>query len=51
MYIAIIALIFVVSAIICHLVAKNNGINPVFWGVLGGVFGPFAIPFVLLSKK
>lgn len=51
MYIAIFILTFVISAVICHFVAKTKGKNPVFWGVIGGVFGPLAIPFVLLLKS
>lgn len=51
MYIAIFVLTFGISAVICHFVAKNKGKNPVFWGVLGGVFGPLAIPFVLLLNS
>ncbi len=50
MYIAIFIAIFVISAIICHFVAKNRGANAVFWGVIGAVFGPLAIPFVYLTK-
>jgi len=41
---------FVVSAILCHFVAKNRGANPIFWGVMGVIFGPLAIPFVFFSK-
>lgn len=51
MYIAIFILTFVVSAVLCHFVAKRKGKNPVFWGVIGGVFGPLAIPFVLLLNS
>lgn len=51
MYITIFILTFIVSAVICHLIAKNKGLRPVFWGVMGGVFGPLAIPFVIMSKK
>ena len=50
MYIAILVLIFIVSAIICHLIAKNRKGNAVFWGVMGAIFGPIAIPFAFLSK-
>ena len=35
---------------ICHYIAKGRGMKPVFWGVMGAIFGPFAIPFVLISK-
>jgi len=46
MYIAVFVLILIASAVICHFVAKRKGKRPVFWGVMGGVFGPLAIPFV-----
>lgn len=51
MYIIIFVLTFIISAVICHFVAKSKGKRPVFWGVMGGIFGPLAIPFVYLSKK
>ncbi|MGV7235102.1 MAG: hypothetical protein ACQ9ET_02490 [Nitrosomonadaceae bacterium] len=51
MYIAIVIFTFIVSAIFCHFVARNRNANVVFWGVMGGVFGPLAIPFVFLSKS
>ncbi|VAW55969.1 hypothetical protein MNBD_GAMMA07-681 [hydrothermal vent metagenome] len=50
MYIAIFVLTFIMSAVICHFVAKSKGKRPVFWGVMGGVFGSLAIPFVFLLK-
>jgi len=50
MYIFILVLTLIISAIICHFIAKNRNANAVFWGVMGGVFGPLAIPFVFLSK-
>jgi len=51
MFTAILTLTFVTSAIVCHYIAKSNGKRPVFWGVMGAVFGPLAIPFVLLNSK
>ena len=50
MYIAILVVVFLTSAIICHLIAKNRNANAIFWGVIGLVFGPVAIPFAFLSK-
>lgn len=50
MNIAILVGTFVVSAILCHFIAKSRGANAVFWGVMGAVIGPFAIPFVFFSK-
>ena len=50
MYITIFMLLIVVSAIVCHYVAKSRGANAVRWGVIGAVFGPLAIPFAFLSK-
>jgi len=38
------------SVFLCHQVAKRRGLSPVFWGVMGATFGPFAIPFVFLVK-
>ena len=45
-----VVLVAVVCAVICHAVAKKRGANPVFWGIMGAVFGPFAIPFVYFAK-
>jgi len=50
MYIAILTLTLVASAMICHFIAKGRNANAVFWGVMGAVFGPLAIPFALLAK-
>jgi len=47
----IIICLLVISAAICHLIAKHRGANKIFWGVMGGLFGPVAIPFVFLAKK
>jgi len=48
----IVVIIFAfVSASICHLIAKSRGKNPVFWGVMGVIFGPLAIPFIYIPKK
>ena len=35
---------------VCHYIAKSRGAKAVFWGVMGAVFGPLAVPFALLSK-
>lgn len=37
------------SAVICHMLARRNGLQPVFWGVMGALFGPLAIIAVLLA--
>lgn len=36
--------------IVCHQIAKNKGGNPVFWGIMGALFGPLAIPFAFFAK-
>lgn len=51
MYIILGIFLFLVSGIICHHVAKRRNANPVFWGVLGVVLGPIAIPFSFFSKN
>lgn len=50
MYIIAGLVIVIGCAIFCHNIAKSRGANPVFWGVMGLVFGPLAIPFVFMSK-
>ena len=42
--------VFIVSGMICHNLARRRDANPVFWGVMGVVFGPFAFPFVFLAR-
>ncbi len=41
----------IASAILCYLVADRRGANAIFWGVMGFLFGPFALPFVFLSRS
>jgi hypothetical protein len=38
-----------ISIVVCHQVAKKRGAKPVFWGVMGALFGPLAIPFAFMS--
>ena len=40
----------VLSVFICHYIARKRGAEPVFWGVMGFLFGPLAIPFAFLSR-
>ena len=40
----------IASIVACHLIARARGGNAVFWGVMGAIFGPFAIPFAFLAK-
>ena len=41
----------IISIFICHYMAISRGKKPVFWGVMGAIFGPFAIPVLLLTKN
>ncbi|MCG6968463.1 MAG: hypothetical protein LJE85_01740 [Gammaproteobacteria bacterium] len=45
--------VFIISGIICHVMAKRYGTaRPVFWGTMGLILGPFAILLLAyLSKK
>lgn len=43
-------LLAVASAVVCHGIAKHRGADPVFWGVMGALFGPLAIPFALFAR-
>jgi len=40
----------IVSIVVCHYIAKSRGAKPVFWGIMGAIFGPLAIPFALFAK-
>ena len=45
------SLVLLISIMVCHFIAKRRGSNPVFWGVMGAIFGPLAIPFAFMSKQ
>ncbi|NKB61549.1 MAG: hypothetical protein GKR95_05220 [Gammaproteobacteria bacterium] len=47
-FITLVLLIAVISVVICHMVAKRKGRGPIFWGVMGALFGPLAILVILL---
>ena len=48
--IALVLLSIVGSIIVCHVLAERRGSDPMFWGVMAALFGPFAIPLVFLSR-
>ena len=45
------SIIFISCAILLWNIADNRGAHTLFWAVMGGVFGPLAIPFVFLTKN
>ena len=47
----ILILLFIFSAVACHTIARRQGGKGIFWGVMGAVFGPLAIPFALLFSR
>ena len=40
----------ILSVIACYQIAKHRAGNTRFWGWMGVLFGPFAIPFAFLCK-
>ena len=40
----------VVCILLCHRIAVKRGGRPLFWAIMGALFGPFAIPFALMIK-
>lgn len=48
--IIVFVLIPIVCAGICYSVAKKRNAAIPFWVVMGVLFGPFALPFVFMSK-
>ena len=47
----IIIIISFMCGVFCYIIAKKKGLRPVFWGVVGFMFAPLAILFVLLKKN
>ena len=45
-YIAI-GILFIVLG---HVLAKRKGLNPVFWGIMGGLLGPLMLLFIMFAK-
>jgi hypothetical protein len=46
----VLALVFAASIITCHALAKKRGRDPVFWGLMGALFGPLAIPVIYFRR-
>jgi hypothetical protein len=44
----IISLIF---GVLCYNMASRKGYNKQFWLIMGILFGPFALPFIILGKR
>jgi hypothetical protein len=40
----------IICIFICYDIAKRHGGNTRFWGWMGVLFGPLALPFVLFCK-
>lgn len=45
----LLSLIVVLSTGICYSVAKKKSLNIQLWVCLGALFGPFALPFLLIA--
>jgi hypothetical protein len=50
MFLLVLLLMTLVSAVACHMIAARRGGNGVRWGIMGLLFGPFAIPFAFFAK-
>lgn len=47
----LISIITISCAFLLWNIADKRGANTFFWAVMGAIFGPFAIPFVFLTKN
>ena len=47
----IIIMIPIGCAVLLWFMADKRGLNTLFWAMMGAVFGPFAIPFIFLTKE
>lgn len=50
MFLELLLIYFVISAVLSHYLAKRRGLNPVLWGVLGACLGVVVIPFIFHRK-
>ena len=47
----ILIIISLIFAGFLYLIAEKRNSDKVFWGIMGFLFGPFAIPFVFFAKR
>ena len=47
----LISIITISCAFLLWNIADKRGANTFFWAIMGAIFGPFAIPFVFLTKN
>ena len=52
MFIIASTVVFLVSAVACHLLSERTGRtnSPAYWGTMGLIFGPLALLYLLLIK-
>ena len=48
---AYLILVIVLFVYLAQFIAKKKGLDPVYWGVMGGLFGPLILPVILLIKS
>jgi hypothetical protein len=46
----VLVIVNLLSIVVCNVIARRRGSRPVFWALMGALFGPFAIPFALKSR-
>ena len=46
----VLVMVNIISIFVCYTIAKDRGGNRRFWGWMGVLFGPLAIPFVCFCK-
>jgi hypothetical protein len=51
MQIFIFTLVVIFFALVLGFIARKRGADSFFWTVIGGLFGPFAVPFVFFAKS
>ena len=44
-------LLIVASAVLCHYIAKSRDGNARYWGFMGALFGPLAVPFAFFARS
>ncbi len=49
-FLLVLLIVTILSIIVCYQMAEKRGADPVFWAVMGAIFGPLAIPVIYFMK-
>lgn len=50
MIVIVLVALYIASIFGCYFIAKYRDADTVYWGMMGALFGPLALPFVFFAK-